>query len=153
MATTTNSKTVLVIEARYYDKIADNMVTGATPVIEAAGLTIERISVPGTFEIPAACEMAIQAGQKDPHLKYAGILALGCVIRGETTHYDYVCQESARGINYLAMKFKTAIGYGVVTAENEDQAIDRADPSKKNKGSDAANACLEMMEIKNEFDL
>ncbi len=123
------------------------LLDGALEKIKNSEYEYDVIKVPGVFEIPATIAMA------ETSRKYSGYITLGCVIRGETTHYDYVCQESARGINYLAMKFKTAIGYGVVTAENEDQAIDRADPSKKNKGSDAANACLEMMEIKNEFDL
>jgi len=151
MATTTNSKTVLVIEARYYDKIADNMVTGATPVIEAAGLTIERISVPGTFEIPAACEMAIQAGQKDPHLKYAGILALGCVIRGQTDHYDHICRETSRAIMEMTVDHRYPIGFGVLTCESMAQADERADPNQKNKGAEAATAVIRMIELRRHF--
>jgi len=140
-------KKILIIQSTFYQNISNMLLDGALEKIKNSEYEYDVIKVPGVFEIPATIAMA------ETSRKYSGYITLGCVIRGETTHYDYVCQESARGINYLAMKFKTAIGYGVVTAENEDQAIDRADPSKKNKGSDAANACLEMMEIKNEFDL
>jgi len=140
-------KKILIIQSTFYQNISNMLLDGALEKIKNSEYEYDVIKVPGVFEIPATIAMA------ETSRKYSGYITLGCVIRGETTHYYYVCQESARGINYLAMKFKTAIGYGVVTAENEDQAIDRADPSKKNKGSDAANACLEMMEIKNEFDL
>lgn len=151
MAVSTNSKTVLVIEARYYDQIADNMVVGATAVIEAAGLTIERMSVPGTFEIPAACEMAIQAGLADPHQKYAGILALGCVIRGQTDHYDHICRETSRAIMELTVGHRYPIGFGVLTCENMAQADERADPSRKNKGAEAATAVIRMIELRRHF--
>lgn len=151
MATTTNSKTVLVIEARYYDEIADNMVIGATPIIEEAGFTIERMSVPGTFEIPAACEMAIQAGLRDPHQKYAGILALGCVIRGQTDHYDHICRETSRAIMELTVDHRYPIGFGVLTCENMGQAEERADPARKNKGAEAASAVTRMIELRRHF--
>lgn len=151
MATTTNSKTVLVIEARYYDQISDNMVMGATPVIKAAGLSIERLSVPGTFEIPAACEMAIRAGQRDPHKKYAGILALGCVIRGQTDHYNHICRETSRAIMEMTVDHTYPIGFGVLTCENMAQADERADPNQKNKGAEAATAVVRMVELRRHF--
>lgn len=151
MAANTNSKTVLVIEARYYDQIANNMVIGATPVVEAAGLSIERMSVPGTFEIPAACEMAIRAGQRDPHQKYAGILALGCVIRGQTDHYDHICRETSHAIMDMTVNHRYPIGFGVLTCENMTQATERADPNQKNKGAEAATAVVRMIEIRRHF--
>ena len=102
--------------------------------------------MPGVFEIPAVIAFA-----KDSK-KYEGYLALGCVIRGETTHYDYVCLESARGLNDLAIKEKLAIGYGILTVENEAQAIVRADPKQKDKGGFSANACIEMIKLKNQLN-
>ena len=123
------------------------LLDGALEKIKNSEYEYDVIKVPGVFEIPATIAMA------ETSRKYSGYITLGCVIRGETTHYDYVCQESARGISHLAITLKTAVGYGVITVENEQQALDRADPKKKNKGGDAAEACLEMINIKNDFDL
>ncbi|MCE3232581.1 MAG: 6,7-dimethyl-8-ribityllumazine synthase [Rickettsiaceae bacterium] len=138
-------KKILIIEARFYNHLADMLVEGALTEIEAAGYEYERIIVPGAFEIPATISMAIASG------RYVGFVGLGCVIRGETTHYDYVCEQSAYGINKLAMKYNVAIGFGIVTAENEAQALARADKTKKNMGGKAALACIRMMQIKEEM--
>jgi len=149
---------VLVVEARFYPDIADELLQGAVQALEAAGATHERLSVPGAFEIPAAIAMAI-AGQRlaapelEPPRAYDGFLALGCVIRGETTHYDYVCGESARGLMDLACREKIALGYGILTVENGKQAWARARVSEKNKGGDAAHACLAMIALKRRFGL
>ena len=107
------------------------------------------MTVFGVFELPAAIAMA-HSGQPG---RYDGYLALGCVIRGETTHYDYVCNESARGLMDLSVQHHLAIGYGVVTVENEAQAWARASRDKKNKGKDAAAACLRMIALRRNFDL
>ena len=136
---------VLIVEARFYEDLADELVKGAMATLEAAGVTYDRIAVPGAFEIPAAIGYAAQGG------KYAGYVALGCVIRGETTHYDYVCGESARGLQDLAIQRHLAIGYGILTCENGEQAWTRASVAKKNKGKDAAEACLAMVELKQRF--
>lgn len=136
---------ILIIEARFYDDIADRLAEAAISEIEKSDYGYEKIAVPGTFEIPAAISMAIASG------KYAGYIGLGCVIRGETTHYDYVCGESARGLNELALKHNAAIGYGVITTENREQANFRADSSQKNVGGRAAKACLEMIKIKKQM--
>ena len=136
---------VLIVEARFYEDLADELVKGAMATLEAAGVTYDRIAVPGAFEIPAAIGYAAQGG------KYAGYVALGCVIRGETTHYDYVCGESARGLQDLAIQRHLAIGYGILTCENGEQAWARASVAKKNKGKDAAEACLAMVELKQRF--
>lgn len=136
---------VLIVEARFYEDLADELVKGAMATLEAAGVTYDRIAVPGAFEIPAAIGYAAQGG------KYAGYVALGCVIRGETTHYDYVCGESARGLQDLAIQRHLAIGYGILTCENGEQAWARASVAKKNKGKDAAEACLAMIELKQRF--
>ncbi len=135
---------ILIIEARFYPDIADMLVVGASKVLEEAAVAYERIEVPGVFEIPAAVHFAASSDD------YDGFVALGCVIRGETTHYDYVCLESARGLNDLALQ-GVAIGYGILTTENEEQAIIRADIAQKNKGADAAHACLTMVALKKRF--
>ncbi len=136
---------VLIVEARFYADIADELVRGALAALDAAGAAHERIAVPGAFEVPAAIGFAIDGG------KYDGYVALGCVIRGETTHYDYVCGESARGINHLAITRGAAIGYGILTCDSRDQAWARAAVDGRNKGRDAAEACLAMIALKREL--
>ncbi len=138
-------KKILIIQAVFYEKISALLLAGATKKISDSGHEFEIITLSGAFEIPAAIAFA------ETSKKYAGYVALGCVIRGETTHYDYVCQESARGLNELAFREKLAIGYGILTVENEAQALERADPTKKNKGGFAANVCLEMVKLKERF--
>ncbi|MCE2509896.1 MAG: 6,7-dimethyl-8-ribityllumazine synthase [Alphaproteobacteria bacterium] len=145
---------IMIAEARFYEDVADELVRGAVAVLEAAGATHERIPVPGAFEIPTAISMALRsrefyAGEK----RFDGYLALGCVIRGETSHYDYVCRESARALQALAREYSLALGYGILTVENLDQAWKRAATDKKNKGADAARACLRMIEVKRHFRL
>jgi 6,7-dimethyl-8-ribityllumazine synthase len=135
-------KKILIIEARFYEEIADSLTDAAKEVLTKEGLDFECIAVPGVFEIPSAVNMAIQSG------KYNAYIALGCVIRGQTTHYDYVCVESARGLNDLAVKYNAAIGYGIITAENREQAYVRADKKQKNVGGRAANAAIAMLKLK-----
>lgn len=134
---------VLILEARFHEHITDMLVAGAIAVLEKSGITYERLSVPGSFEIPGAIKFALNM--------YDGFVALGCVIRGETSHYEYVCAESARGLMSLSMEHNVAIGYGVLTCDNEAQAIERADPKQLDKGGDAAFACLRMIELKCRF--
>lgn len=133
---------VLIAVARFYADLADELVKGATARLEKAEIGYDVVSVPGAFELPSAINMAIRGG------KYEGYIALGCVIRGETTHYDYVCSESARGLNTLALAHNAPIGYGILTVETTEQAWERAAIDKGNKGSDAAEACLTMMTLK-----
>jgi 6,7-dimethyl-8-ribityllumazine synthase len=140
---------ILIVEARFYADIADELVLGAQGVLDAAGATYERVSVPGAFEIPAAIRFA----DLGPAAAFDGYVALGCVIRGETSHYDYVCGESARGLQSLALDHGLAIGYGILTVENREQAWVRAAVTKKNKGGDAAQACLGMIELRRQFGL
>ena len=145
---------VLIVEGRFYDDIADELVKGAIDALEAAGATYQRIEVPGALEIPTAIRFALRSmefGAASQH--YAGYVALGCVIRGETSHYDYVCGESARALTDLALEHCVAIGNGILTVENRDQAWARAAVDQKNKGGFAANACLRMMDIKKQFRL
>ena len=143
---------VLIVESRYYDKIAAELLAGATKALVAAGVTYERVEVPGAFEIPAAIKFAVEA-EGGENGSFDGYVGLGCVIRGETTHYDYVCQESARGLQYLALQHAIAIGYGVLTTENRDQAWVRADRKQGNKGGTVANACLAMIKLRRQFGL
>ena len=137
---------ILIVEARFYPDISDELLRGATAALSAAGATFDRVEVPGVFEIPAAIRMAVAATDSAP--KYDGYLALGCVIRGETTHYDIVANESSRALQILVCQFALAIGFGVLTVENEAQAWARARVNEMNKAGEAAQACLAMVELK-----
>jgi 6,7-dimethyl-8-ribityllumazine synthase len=136
---------ILIINSRFYPEISDDLSKGASEMLTKAGATFEEIEVPGAFEVPAAIAMAEASGT------YDGYVALGCVIRGETTHYDYVCGESARGLMDLSTQKKLAIGYGILTVENEEQAKIRADRREGNKGGAAASTCLAMLALKKKF--
>jgi 6,7-dimethyl-8-ribityllumazine synthase len=142
---------VLIVEARFYAEIADEMLKGAVAAIEEAGASWDKLSVPGAFEIPTAVSMAIAPGEATGRTRFDGFVALGCVIRGETTHYDYVCQESARGLQDLAIRHRLAVGYGIITVENAEQAWARARTDRKNKGGDAAKACLAMIALRRQI--
>ena len=145
---------ILIVEARFYPDIADELLKGAVQALDAAGASHERLSVPGAFEIPPAIAMVVEAQRiSPPHRAFDGFLALGCVIRGETTHYDYVCGESARGLMDLAREHCIALGYGILTVENGKQAWARARVSEKDKGGDAAAACLAMVALKRRLGL
>ena len=139
------SARVLIVEARFYPDIAEALTSGAVAALDAAGASHERIAVPGAFEIPAAIGFAMTSGA------YDGYLALGCVIRGETSHYDYVCAESARGLADLALHRGAALGYGILTCETHDQAAMRAAVEGRNKGGEVAEACLAMIALKQKF--
>lgn len=150
----TEQPCVLIIEARFYEDIADEMARGAIAELDKAGIAFERISVPGTFEIPAAIRFALRS--MEAHAlshNFAGFIALGCVIRGETDHYDHICRESSRALMDLSVNQGIALGFGVLTCENREQAWARAAVDQKNKGADAAQACLRMMELQREFRL
>ena len=136
---------ILIVEARFYPDISDELARGAMAALEAVGAGHDRLEVPGAFEIPAAIRLASVSGDFD------GYVALGCVIRGETSHYDYICTESARGLQDLATDRMLAIGYGILTCENRDQAWERAAVDRKNKGRDAAEACLAMIALARRF--
>lgn len=138
-------KPILIAVAPYYQEIAEALVMGATQVASAAGFRVEVVTVPGAFELPAAIGYALRSE------RYSGYIALGCVIRGETSHYDYVCSESARGLQSLAVEFGAAIGYGILTCETLEQAVERADPAQGDKGGEAARACIRMIELQHVF--
>jgi len=136
---------ILLVAAPYYRAIAAHLERGAEATAAEAGATLDRIAVPGAFEIPAAIAHAARMN------KYDGFLALGCVVRGETSHYDYVCGESARALMDLSVREGLAIGYGILTVENIEQAEVRADPARGDKGGEATRACLAMIALKRQF--
>lgn len=138
---------VLIVEARFYDGLLDALGAGAITALTAAGATHELISVPGALEIPGAIAMAATTGRYDAYI------ALGVVIRGETTHYDIVAGESARALMDLTTDYKLAIGNGILTVENERQAWARAKIGGQDKGGGAANAALAMLALRRRFGL
>ena len=142
------NKKVLIVDANFYQDLAAELVRGAVAELEKIGVSYERLSVPGALEIPSAISLVSQGN--DAKL-FAGYIALGCVIRGETSHYDIVCGESARGLSKLALDRNLAIGNGILTVDNWEQAWARASVLKKNKGRDAAIACLSLFEIKQRY--
>lgn len=134
----------LIVEARFYDHLNDMLIAGAQAAIEGAGHEAEVTTVPGALEIPGAIALAYESGL------YDGYVAIGVVIRGETYHFEIVAGESARGIMALTMD-GVAIGNGILTVENEAQAIVRADPQQKDKGGEAAKAAIALLELKERF--
>jgi len=150
----TDKPHIMIVEARFYEDIADELVKGAIAEIEKDGATYHRVSVPGCLEIPAAILYALRSMDFfTARKRFDGYVGLGCVIRGETTHYDIVCNESARGLQDLALRYALAVGNGILTVENREQAWARASTAAKNKGGFAARACLDMIELKRQFRL
>ena len=135
---------LLIVEARFYDHLNDLLLEGARAVIEGAGHSHETITVPGALEVPGAIALAIETG------RYEGYVALGVVIRGETYHFEIVAGESARGLMALTLDGH-AIGNGILTVENEAQALTRARKAEKDKGGEAAKAALAMMGLRDRF--
>jgi 6,7-dimethyl-8-ribityllumazine synthase len=141
---------MLVVEARFYGNFADALLSGAMQVLEEAGADVDLVTVPGALEIPPAIAMAVDAAAagRDP---YDGAVALGCVIEGETYHFEVVSNESARGLMDLGIQRKLPIGNGILTVDNEAQAIARLGGAEGHKGADAARAALAMVRIKREL--
>lgn len=139
---------ILVVEARFYDHLADALLEGALAALGAAGANVEVITVPGALEIPAVIALAEEGGHRPAGQGFDGYVALGCVIRGETYHFEIVANESARGLNDLALAKKIAIGNGILTVENEAQALARARLAEGDKGGFAARACLTMVALR-----
>jgi 6,7-dimethyl-8-ribityllumazine synthase len=134
---------VLIVEARFYDDLADALLAGATDVLSAFGAVVEVVTVPGALEVPAAIAMAHRSDAG-----FDGYVALGCVIRGETHHFEIVSNESARGLMDLSVQARLAIGNGILTVEDEAQAWARASASEGDKGGGAARACLAMIALR-----
>ncbi|TMK49972.1 MAG: 6,7-dimethyl-8-ribityllumazine synthase [Alphaproteobacteria bacterium] len=137
----------LIVEARFYDDIQDALLEGAVAELKAAGLAYDVITVPGSLEVPAAIAIALDAAEKNEK-PYDAAIALGCVIRGDTIHFEIVSMESSRALMELAVAGKFPLGNGIITVDTEVQAWERARASELNKGGDAARAALAMLRIK-----
>ena len=138
---------ILIVEARFYEAIADALLAGATRALEQAQATFDRISVPGSLEIPTAIALALDAARRKRR-PYDGAVALGCVIRGETIHFEIVSHQSARGLIDVSLARGIPIGNGIITVENEAQAFARARMEDQDKGGDAARAALSLIALK-----
>ena len=135
-------KSVLIVEAKFYPEISIDLADGAISVLDAKGFSFERVEVLGNFEIPQATKMFWESGS------FCGSISLGCVIRGETDHYDHICREVSRKLMDLALEFRMPYGFGLITCENMEQARVRADKKQKDVGGRAANACATMISLK-----
>jgi 6,7-dimethyl-8-ribityllumazine synthase len=138
---------ILIVEARFYDDIADALLAGASKVLKEAGAEFDCVTVPGSLEIPPAIAIAVEAAGRSRR-RYDGVVALGCVIRGDTIHFDIVAHQSARGLMDLSIARQLPIGNGIITVDNEAQAWLRARPEEQDKGGDAARAALAMVGLK-----
>ena len=138
---------ILIVEARFYQHISDALLDGATAALEKSGARFERVTVPGALEIPPAILFAAEAGA-DAGKDYDGFVALGCVIRGETFHFEIVSEQSAHGLMDLGIRHGLCVGNGILTVENEDQAVARASRDRLDKGGDAARACLTLINLR-----
>lgn len=132
---------ILIVEACFYEDIAEQLSSGAIKVIMNHGLTIEKIGVPGVFEVPGAVSKAWVSGS------YLGVITLGCVIRGVTDHYDHICREVSRALMDLTVKYNMPHGFGILTCENHEQAWERANVKDRDIGGRAAIACLQMLDL------
>ena len=137
---------ILLVEARFYDDIGDALLAGAMHVLDAAGTVVERITVPGSLEIPAAIAIAVEAAEQGR--PFDGVVALGCVIRGDTIHFEIVSMESARALMDIAVARRLPLGNGIITVDTEAQAWARARREEGDKGGDAARAALAMVALK-----
>jgi 6,7-dimethyl-8-ribityllumazine synthase len=140
---------ILIIEARYYQNIADELLGSALAELEASGATSERVTVPGALEIPIALAQAVKAGlipSDAEHSRFDGCVALGCVIRGETSHYETVCANANHWLMDVATRHAVPLGNAILTVENEAQALERARGGRKGKGADAVRACLALVD-------
>jgi 6,7-dimethyl-8-ribityllumazine synthase len=138
---------LLVVEARFYEDIADALLAGATQALKAAGANFDRISVPGSLEVPPAIAFALEAAERAGK-PYEGVVALGCVIRGDTIHFEIVSEQSARAIMDLSIARRMPIGNGILTVDTDDQAWLRARAEEADKGGDAARAALALVRLK-----
>ena len=138
---------LLIVEARFYDDLADALLAGAKAALDAAGATYDVVTVPGALEIPAAISFALD-GAEEGGTDYDGFVALGCVVRGETYHFEIVANESSRALMELSVEESAAIGNGILTVENDAQAWARAKPDEGDKGGFAARAALAMIALR-----
>ena len=144
-------RSVLIIESRFYEDIADELARGAIDELHGHNIEYERIAVPGSLEIPLALSLALANGFVGRAGRHRGCVALGCVIRGETSHYDIVARESVAGLHALAVEHAVPLGNGILTCDSREQALERASIKGHNKGGDAAQACLALMQLEQRF--
>ncbi len=143
---------ILIVEARFYAHISDMLLDGATSALEKGGAHFDRLAVPGALEIPTAIALSATAGHHGGKT-YDGYVALGCVIRGETYHFEIVAGESSRGLMDLGINHGLCVGNGILTVENEEQALERAAPGDGDKGGDAARACMALINARSRFSV
>lgn len=143
---------ILIIEARFYDEIADDLLKGAKDVLDAAKAKYDVVTVPGILELPATALMAMTPERKSGQ-RYDGFIVLGCAVKGETDHYEYVCAESMSGVTRVALDLKAPAGNGILTCPTWELAQNRANPAEGDVGGRAAKACLRMIEVKQGFGL
>lgn len=136
---------IAIVTAPFYQSIIDGLYQGAEQYLIKQGYEIKRYDVPGALEIPLACQLLAKSN------KYQAVVALGAVIRGETAHFDHVCQQSARGIMDVSLNHDFPIGNGIITVENEQQAIARSSDNNKNKGAEAADAAVALLKLKEQL--
>jgi 6,7-dimethyl-8-ribityllumazine synthase len=149
----TNGPHILIIEARFYDEIADDLLKGARGALEAKGATSEVISVPGILELPLAAQLAFSKGATHPNRHYDGFVVLGCAVKGETDHYEYVCDLSMSGVQRVSLDLLVPVGNGILTCPTWELAQNRANPAEGDAGGRAAKACLRLIELKRCFGL
>jgi 6,7-dimethyl-8-ribityllumazine synthase len=137
---------ILILEARFYDRITDDLVRGALAELARAGCDFQRIVIPGVLELPAGIAMAVASGRQ-----WDGFITLGCVVKGASDHYDHVCREAMRGLQDLAIRHHLALGNGILTVHDLAQAEERADPARVDIGGLTARACLRMIAARREI--
>ena len=146
---------VLIIESRYYETVADALLQGALAELKASGATYEKVTVPGALELPQALGQAIAAGlvpAEEIGSRFDGVIVLGCVIRGETAHYDIVCNNANHWLMDAAMRAHVPLGNALLTVDTEAQAMARASGGRNGKGADAAHACLSIIQLARAFE-
>ncbi|MSO72176.1 MAG: 6,7-dimethyl-8-ribityllumazine synthase [Rhodospirillaceae bacterium] len=143
---------ILIVEARFYEEIADNLLKGASAVLAGAKAKFNVVTVPGILELPLAAILGLNPDRK-PVQRYDGFIALGCAIKGETDHYEYVCAESMRGVQQIARDLRMPSGNGILTCPTWELAQNRANPAEGDAGGRAARACLRLIEVKQRFGL
>ena len=136
----------LIVEGRFYDDVGDKLLAGAKSALETAGATFDVVTMPGALEVPIAIALALETGGSDGR-DYAGAVALGCIMRGETYHFEIVANESARGLMNIGLERRLPVGNGILTVEDADQAMVRADPAQGDKGGEAARAMLALWRL------
>ncbi len=141
---------ILIVEARFYDDIGTLLLDGAKAALEAANASYDVLTVPGALEIPSTLAIALEAAREQGQ-PYQGAVALGCIIRGETYHFEVVCNESARALMNLSVSLRLPLGNAILTMDTEEQAVGRADPGKGDKGGDAVRAALAVWRIKSQI--